>query len=40
MPVEDAIGYIEESDCEYALDHAAWLFGQVTTVPELGFGIE
>jgi nicotinamidase-related amidase len=35
--VEDAIGYIEESDREYALGHADWLFGQVTTLPELGF---
>ncbi|ERH09894.1 MAG: nicotinamidase-like amidase [halophilic archaeon J07HX64] len=38
--VEDAIGYIEEGDREYALDHAGWLFGQVTTLPELGFSIE
>ncbi len=37
MLVEDAIGYIEESDREYALDHADWLFGEVTTLPELGF---
>ena len=35
--VEDAIGYIAESDREYALDHADWLFGQVTTLPEVGF---
>ena len=35
--VEDAIGYIEESDREYALGHADWLFGQVTTLPEFGF---
>jgi nicotinamidase-related amidase len=35
--VEDAIGYIEESDREYALGHADWLFGEVTTLPELGF---
>lgn len=38
--VEDAIGYIDESDREYALEHADWLFGQVTTLPELGFSIE
>jgi nicotinamidase-related amidase len=37
MLVGDAIGYIEESDREYALDHADWLFGEVTTLPELGF---
>ena len=35
--VEDAIGFIEESDREYALDHAEWLFGEVTTVDEVGF---
>ncbi|WP_247005851.1 cysteine hydrolase family protein [Halorientalis litorea] len=28
--VEDAIGYIEEAHREYALDHADWLFGEVT----------
>lgn len=28
--VEDAIGYIEEDHHEYALDHADWLFGEVT----------
>jgi len=38
--VEDAIGYIDESDREYALDHADWLFGQVTTLSEFGFGTE
>ena len=28
--VEDAIGYIEEDHHEYALDHADWLFGELT----------
>jgi nicotinamidase-related amidase len=28
--VEEAIGYIEEADREYALDHLDWLFGGVT----------
>ena len=28
--VEDAIGCIEEAHREYALDHADWLFGEVT----------
>ena len=35
--VEDAIGFIEEDDREYALDHAGWLFGEVTTLEEVGF---
>jgi nicotinamidase-related amidase len=34
---EDAIGYIEESDREYALEHADWLFGEVTTLDEIAF---
>ena len=29
--VEDAVGYIDESHREYALDHADWLFGEVVT---------
>ena len=33
--VEDAIGFIEEDDREYALDHAGWLFGEVTTLDDL-----
>ncbi|QGN08221.1 cysteine hydrolase [Halorhabdus sp. CBA1104] len=28
--VEDAIGFIEDDHREYALDHADWLFGEVT----------
>jgi len=35
--VEDAIGYIEESHREYALDHARWLFGETTTLEEIQF---
>ncbi|WP_251341765.1 cysteine hydrolase family protein [Haloplanus halophilus] len=35
--VEDAIGYIEESDHEYAIDHADWLFGETTTVDAVEF---
>jgi nicotinamidase-related amidase len=34
---EDAIGYIEESDREYALDHADWLFGEVTGLENIAF---
>ena len=35
--VADAIGYIEENDREYALDHADWLFGEVTELDAVGF---
>jgi len=35
--VEDAVGCIEESDREYALDHADWLFGETTTVDAVAF---
>ena len=35
--VEDAIGAIESDHREYALDHAEWLFGEVTTREELAF---
>jgi len=35
--VEDAIGYIEEAHKEYAIDHADWLFGEVTTTEEIAF---
>ena len=35
--VEDAIGFIEADDREYALDHAGWLFGEVTTLDEVSF---
>ena len=35
--VEDAIGYIEEGHREYALDHADWLFGEVTTLGDVEF---
>ena len=36
--VEDALGFIEEDHKEYAVDHADWLFGEVTTREELVFG--
>ena len=35
--VEDAIGYIEEEHREYALEHADWLFGEVTSREEVQF---
>jgi nicotinamidase-related amidase len=35
--VEDALGYIEEDHREYAVDHADWLFGEVTTRAEVAF---
>jgi nicotinamidase-related amidase len=35
--VEDALGYIEEDHREYAVDHADWLFGEVTTREEVTF---
>jgi nicotinamidase-related amidase len=35
--VEDAIGYIDEADHEYALDHADWLFGETTTRDAVDF---
>ena len=33
--VEDALGYLEPSDREYALSHAAWLFGEVQSIEEV-----
>jgi hypothetical protein len=33
--VEDAIGFIDENDREHALDHADWLFGEVTTLDDV-----
>ena len=35
--VEDAIGYIETEDREYALEHADWLFGEVTDLDHVSF---
>jgi len=29
--VEDAVGYLTEDDKSYSLEHAEWLFGEVTT---------
>lgn len=33
--VEDLVGYIEESDKEYALEHVDWLFGNVLDSEEV-----
>jgi nicotinamidase-related amidase len=35
--IEDAVGYIEEDDREYALDHADWLFGELARREEVTF---
>ncbi|MDY6779404.1 MAG: isochorismatase family protein, partial [Halobacteria archaeon] len=35
--VEDAVGFIQEDHREYALEHADWLFGEVTTVDGIEF---
>ncbi|MFB6083612.1 MAG: cysteine hydrolase family protein [Halorientalis sp.] len=35
--VEDAIGYIEADHHEYAIEHADWLFGEVTTLESVAF---
>ncbi len=35
--VEDAVGFIEEEHREYAVDHADWLFGEVTTLDDVAF---
>ena len=35
--VEDAVGAIEDEHREYALEHAEWLFGDVTARSEIGF---
>ncbi len=35
--VEDAIGFIESDDREYALDHAGWLFGEVERFDSVEF---
>ncbi len=35
--VEDALGYIKPEHKEYAVDHAAWLFGETTSIDELQF---
>ena len=35
--VEDAVGYIETEHRDYALDHADWLFGEVTTRDDVTF---
>jgi nicotinamidase-related amidase len=33
--VEDLVGYIEESDKEYALEHVDWLFGTVLSTDQV-----
>jgi nicotinamidase-related amidase len=35
--VEDAVGAIEDDHREYALEHAAWLFGELTTLADVAF---
>ncbi len=35
--VEDAVGYLEEDDREYALDHAEWLFGETEPLGGIEF---
>ncbi|USZ69519.1 cysteine hydrolase [Halorussus salilacus] len=35
--LEDAVGYIEADHREYAVEHADWLFGEVTTTDEVRF---
>jgi nicotinamidase-related amidase len=35
--VEDALGYLEEGHKQYAVDHAAWLFGETTTLDDVAF---
>lgn len=35
--VEDALGYLEESDRDYAIDHASWLFGEKTLVDNVEY---
>jgi nicotinamidase-related amidase len=36
--VEDALGAIEDDHREYAVEHADWLFGEVTTLDDVTFG--
>ncbi len=35
--VEDAVGYLDESDRDYAIEHANWLFGETTTLENVEF---
>jgi nicotinamidase-related amidase len=35
--VENAIGYIEEGHREYVIEHADWLFGDVTQLDDVAF---
>jgi nicotinamidase-related amidase len=38
--VEDAVGFIDADHREYALDHAGWLFGEVTEMADVAFASE
>ncbi|MFC6724243.1 cysteine hydrolase family protein [Halobium palmae] len=35
--VEDALGYIEESHRDYAVEHSGWLFGETLPMDEVSF---
>ena len=35
--VEDALGYLEAAQKEYALEHADWLFGETRTLDDVAF---
>jgi len=35
--IEDAVGYIEEADREYALEHTEWLFGELASREAVSF---
>jgi Amidases related to nicotinamidase len=35
--VEDALGFVQPADREYAVDHADWLFGERTTLDAVAF---
>lgn len=35
--VKDALGYLDESDRDYAVEHADWLFGETVEQEELNF---
>ncbi|ELY90279.1 isochorismatase hydrolase [Natrialba hulunbeirensis JCM 10989] len=37
LMIEDCIGALEDDHHEYALDHAAWLFGEVLAGDEIAF---
>ncbi len=35
--VEDAVGYLDENDKQYALSHAEWLFGETAPLQDITF---